>query len=86
MEWYRGTKENPEIKLDVRSDTDEVMEWIKENQIEEIDNEKIFEEVMNGNYNAEINITGEKYDDIYLSVELDNLPVTLISTLYGVII
>ena len=86
MEWYRGTVENPEIKLDVRSDTDEVMSWIEENQIEDISNEEIFQEVMNGNYNAEINITGEKYHDIYLSVELNNLPVTLVSTLYGVII
>lgn len=85
MEWIRGTKENPEIKLDVRADTDEVLEWIKENNLEpEYKTEEVFNEIMEGNYEADISIVGEKYDETYLMVSLNNMPVVLISTIYSI--
>ena len=85
MEWIRGTKENPEIKLDVRADTDEVLEWIKEQNLEpEYEIEEVFNEIMEGNYEADISIVGEKYDETYLIVSLRNIPVVLISTIYSI--
>lgn len=85
MEWIRGTKENPEIKLDVRADTDEVLEWIKERNLEpEYEIEEVFNEIMEGNYKADISIVGEKYDETYLIVSLRNIPVVLISTIYSI--